>query len=100
SELPTNGTTLSIAMIFLVAFGIKAAIFPLFFWLPVSYFTPSVTVSAIFAGLLTKVAVYSLIRVFTLIFLKNMELIHGSLLWIAGFTMVTGVLGAASQTEV
>ena len=56
------------AMLFLVAFGLKAAIFPLFFWLPASYHTPPVAVSAIFAGLLTKVGVYALIRVFTLIF--------------------------------
>jgi multicomponent Na+:H+ antiporter subunit D len=57
-----------LAMLFLVAFGIKAAVFPLFFWLPASYHTPPIAVSAIFAGLLTKVGVYALIRVFTLLF--------------------------------
>ena len=53
----------AIAMLFLVAFGIKAGIFPLFFWLPASYHTPPVAVSAIFAALLTKVGVYAMIRV-------------------------------------
>ena len=46
----------------------KAALFPLFFWLPASYHTPPAAVGAVFAGLLTKVGVYALIRVFTLLF--------------------------------
>jgi multicomponent Na+:H+ antiporter subunit D len=83
----------------MVAFGIKAAIFPLFFWLPASYHTPPIAVSAIFAGLLTKVGVYALIRVFTLIFIQDIDFTHTVLLVIAGFTMLTGVLGAASQNE-
>ncbi|MGL6056660.1 MAG: proton-conducting transporter membrane subunit, partial [Vibrio metschnikovii] len=60
-----------ISLLFLVAFGIKAAAFPLFFWLPASYHTPPVAISAIFAGLLTKVGVYSLYRVFSLIFISD-----------------------------
>lgn len=100
AQLPGDGLSLSIAVLFLLVLGIKAAIFPLFFWLPISYHTPPVTVSAIFAGLLTKVAVYSLLRLFTLIFVRDMEALQTLLLWIAGFTMVTGVLGAASQGEV
>mgnify|MGYP006148714649 CR=1 FL=1 len=39
-----------------IAFGIKAAAFPLFFWLPPAYHTPPIAVSAVFAGLLTKAA--------------------------------------------
>ena len=87
------------AMLFLVAFGLKAAIFPLFFWLPASYHTPPVAVSAIFAGLLTKVGVYALVRVFTLIFTEDVLFTHGLLLVLAGFTMVTGVLGAMVQFD-
>jgi multicomponent Na+:H+ antiporter subunit D len=86
-------------MLFLVAFGIKAAIFPLFFWLPASYHTPPVAVSAIFAGLLTKVGVYALIRVFTLLFVQDVSYTHSLILIVAGLTMVTGVLGAAAQDE-
>lgn len=88
-----------LAMMFLVAFGVKAAIFPLFFWLPASYHTPPAAVSAIFAGLLTKVGVYALIRVFTLIFVHDVTFTHTLILIIAGLTMVTGVLGAAAQNE-
>ena len=87
------------AMLFLVAFGLKAAIFPLFFWLPASYHTPPVAVSAVFAGLLTKVGVYALMRVFTLIFTNDVLFTHGLLLGLAGFTMVTGVLGAMVQFD-
>jgi multicomponent Na+:H+ antiporter subunit D len=93
------GLVNTLAMMFLVAFGIKAAIFPLFFWLPAAYHTPPAAVSAIFAGMLTKVGVYALIRVFTLLFIQDIDYTHLIILIIAAFTMTTGVLGAASQFE-
>ena len=93
------GIVLTLAMLFLVAFGIKAAVFPLFFWLPASYHTPPAAISAIFAGLLTKVGVYALIRVFTLLFVQNVGVTHRLILLIAGLTMLTGVLGAVAQNE-
>jgi multicomponent Na+:H+ antiporter subunit D len=86
-------------MFFLMAFGIKSAIFPLFFWLPASYHTPPIAISAFIAGLLTKVGMYALIRLFTLIFVLNQELTIPLLTVLAGFTMVIGVLGAASQND-
>ncbi|PKN28579.1 MAG: Na+/H+ antiporter subunit D [Deltaproteobacteria bacterium HGW-Deltaproteobacteria-21] len=89
----------TVAVLFFLAFGIKAAVFPLFFWLPASYHTPPAPVSAIFAGLLTKVGVYALIRVFTLLFIQDAVLTHVLILAAAGFTMATGVLGAVSQNE-
>lgn len=88
-----------IVFLFLIAFGIKSAAFPLFFWLPASYHSPPPAVSAVFAGLLTKVGVYALIRTFTLIFVQEVVLTHTLILVIAGLTMVTGVLGAAAQSE-
>lgn len=91
--------TTVVSMLFFVTFGIKAAIFPLFFWLPASYHTPPVAVSAIFAGLLTKVGVYALLRVFSLIFVHDVQLTHTIILVSSGFTMVVGVLGAAAQSE-
>ncbi|WP_339911192.1 Na+/H+ antiporter subunit D [Symmachiella dynata] len=99
-SFPDEGIVSVLAMLFLIAFGTKAAVFPLFFWLPASYHTPPVAVSAIFAGLLTKVGVYSLIRSFTLLFVTDLEFTHNLLLVIAGLTMVTGVLGAMAQTEI
>ncbi len=99
SQVTQTGLVTALSMLFLVAFGIKAAMFPLFFWLPASYHTPPVAVSAIFAGLLTKVGVYALIRVFTLIFVQDVAFTHTVLLILAGLTMVTGVLGAVAQNS-
>lgn len=94
-----SGLVTTVAMLFLISFGIKAAIFPLFFWLPASYHTPPVAVTTIFSALVSKVGVYSLIRIFTLLFVHDIDYTHNILLIIAGLTMVTGVLGAVAQTD-
>lgn len=96
----SSGQVTVIAVLFLVAFGIKSAIFPLFFWLPASYHTPPITVTALFSALLTKVGMYTLIRFFTLLFPMDSQYTHTIILISAGFTMLTGVLGAASQTDI
>jgi multicomponent Na+:H+ antiporter subunit D len=93
------GLVTSVAILFLIAFGIKAAVFPLFFWLPASYHTPPAAVSALFGGLLSKVGVYALIRVFTLIFMQDPAYTHGLIVGISILTMVTGVLGAMAQND-
>ncbi len=98
-EVENQAALTVVAVLFIVAFGIKAAVFPLFFWLPASYHTPPVAISAVFAGLLTKVGVYALIRMFTLVFTNDIGVTHTLLLVIAAFTMVTGVLGAAAQNQ-
>ncbi len=94
-----QGMVTVVAVMFMVAFGVKAAVFPLFFWLPAAYHTPAFATSAVFAGLLTKVGVYALIRMFTLVFVGDISFTHEILLWVACFTMVTGVLGAAAQND-
>jgi multicomponent Na+:H+ antiporter subunit D len=88
-----------VAVLFMIAFGVKAAVFPLFFWLPASYHTPAFSVSAVFAGLLTKVGVYALLRMFTLVFDQDTAFTHTILLWVAALTMIVGVLGAAAQSD-
>jgi multicomponent Na+:H+ antiporter subunit D len=95
-----SGLATVLAMMFLVAFGIKAGLFPLFFWLPASYHTPPIAITALFSGLLTKVGVYALVRVFTLIFVHDVTHTHTLLLALASLTMLTGVLGAVAQMEV
>jgi multicomponent Na+:H+ antiporter subunit D len=95
-----SGLEATVAMLFLIGFGIKAALFPLYYWLPASYHTPPAPVAAIFAGLLTKVGVYSLIRVFTLLFPEPTGYTQGVLLVVAGATMALGVLGALVQRNV
>jgi multicomponent Na+:H+ antiporter subunit D len=95
-----SGTRTLIASLFLFGFAIKSALFPVFAWLPASYHTLPSGVVAIFAGLLTKVGVYALMRVFTLVFSLPDTGLQPLLLIIAGFTMLTGVLGAASQFKI
>jgi multicomponent Na+:H+ antiporter subunit D len=97
--LHSPGITTVLASLFLIAFGIKAAVFPLFFWLPASYHTPPVAVTALFGGLLTKVGVYSMWRVLTMVFPQDVAYLQPLILTIAGLTMVTGVLGAVAQTD-
>ena len=84
----------AVAMLFLVAFGMKAAIFPLFFWLPAAYPAPPVAIAAFFAGILTKVGVYALVRVFTMLFVHDTAYSHTILLYLAAITILVGVLGA------
>ncbi|MCQ4297970.1 Na+/H+ antiporter subunit D [Pseudomonas stutzeri] len=96
---PSINLTLS-ALLLLCGFGIKAGYFPLFFWLPASYHTASITVSAIFAGLLTKVGVYACFRVFTLIFSVEDSGIREIVAVLAAGTMLFGVFGAAVQWDV
>ncbi|HXH57713.1 Na+/H+ antiporter subunit D [Iamia sp.] len=97
AELP-EGLQAGLAGLFLVVFGIKAGLFPLFFWLPDSYPTAPSPVTAIFAGLLTKVGVYAIIRTQTLLFPDVLP--TGLVLAMAGATMVVGALGAIAQDDV
>jgi multicomponent Na+:H+ antiporter subunit D len=80
----------------LVVFGIKAALFPLYMWLPDSYPTAPAPVTALFAGLLTKVGVYAIYRTQTLMFDSD----SGLLLGVAAATMFFGVVGAMAQRDV
>ena len=92
------GTRSALFAVLLVAFGIKAAVFPLSSWLPDSYPTAPAPVTAVFAGLLTKVGVYAIIRAHTLLFpgggLDRMLMVAALL------TMVVGILGAIAQSDI
>jgi multicomponent Na+:H+ antiporter subunit D len=95
-ELPTGLQTV-LAMMLLVVFGIKAAIVPLHFWLPDSYPNAPGPVAALFAGLLTKVSFYALLRTQTLLFPRDGP--WTLMLVLAVATMVVGVLGALAQND-
>lgn len=92
-----DGTRLGIGLWFLVVFGTKAAVFPLFSWLPDSYPTAPTTITAVFAGLLTKIGVYVLIRFHTLTAMNDLGPV---ILVLAGVTMMVGVAGALAQDDV
>jgi len=96
-QLPA-GTRTALAALFLLVFGIKAALFPLHFWLPDAYPTAPSPVTAIFAGLLTKVGVYAIFRTQTLLFRGDLP--RSLFFVIAGATMLVGVLGAIAQQDV
>jgi multicomponent Na+:H+ antiporter subunit D len=96
AEVP-DGVRHALGAMLLVTFGIKAAIFPLFFWLPDSYPTAPAPVTAVFAGLLTKIGVYAIIRTQTLIFPGDGP--SPLLLTAAALTMIVGVLGAIAQDD-
>ncbi len=96
----SNQTLPMVASIFfLVSFGIKAAIFPLFFWLPASYHTPPIGISSFLIALMTKVGIYTLIRFFTIVFPLEGTIIRPLFMVLSGLTMVVGVFGAAAQTD-
>ena len=64
-----------VAILFLIVFSLKAGFF-LFFWLPGSYSAPPTAISAIFAALLTKVGIYAIFRLFTLVFYHESQITH------------------------
>lgn len=81
------------------AFGVKAALFPVYVWLPASYHTPPTVVTALFGALLTKVGVYALMRSTSLFFVESAPFLLPVLMLVGGLTMVLGVLGAVAQGE-
>ena len=87
------------AALFAVSFAIKAGLFPVFSWLPASYHTPPAGTAAVFAGLLTKVGVYALLRVFGAVF-PPIDAMSPILVAVACATMLAGVLGAMAQSQV
>ncbi|MCT7373455.1 Na+/H+ antiporter subunit D [Chelativorans salis] len=89
----------TLAVLYLLAFGMKAAAFPVNFWLPASYHTPRIVTAALFGGVLTKVGIYALLRTLVMLFPPELELLSGLIAWIAAATMVIGIMGALAQTD-
>lgn len=84
----------------LVVFCMKAGVFPLYYWLPNSYPILPWPVAALYAGLLTKVGVYVVLRTCATLLPHESTQLHTALAWAAGGTMVLGVLGAVAQTTI
>ncbi|MDO1581492.1 Na+/H+ antiporter subunit D [Rhizobium oryzicola] len=94
-----NAPLMTLSALFLMAFAMKAAAFPVNFWLPASYHTPRITVSAIFGGLLTKVGVYALLRVVVMLFPLQREELSTVIAVVAILTMVIAALGMLAQDD-
>lgn len=99
SEMGQNGILTVISLSFMIVFSLKAGLF-LYFWLPGSYSVPPTAIAALFSGLLTKVGVYALFRVFTLIFYHQPEITHLLLAWLGVLTLILGVIGAVGHNDV
>ena len=83
--------------LFLFSFSVKSALFPVFAWLPASYHTLPSSIAALFAALLTKVGIYAMMRIFTLVLPFEGTVWQTIFIVLSGLTMLTGVLGAASR---
>lgn len=90
------------ALLLLVVFGLKAAMVPLYFWLPRAYASASAPVAAMFC-IMTKIGLYAIIRVYSLIFgndageLANVA--HPFLWPLALITLALGATGALAARE-
>ncbi len=89
----------SLGVFLAVVFSIKAGAFPLYYWLPGAYPIMPAPMTALFGGLLTKVGVYVLLRIFGTVF-PVIEGLQTAFLWVGVVTIFTGVLGAVSQYSV
>ncbi|MFN3765620.1 MAG: Na+/H+ antiporter subunit D [Aliihoeflea sp.] len=95
-----EGPLMMLATLYLVAFGMKAAAFPLHFWLPASYHTPRLVVGALFGALLTKVGVYALLRTLFVLLPQEGGALSGVIAVVAVLTMVFGAIGALAQADI
>ncbi|MDF0698753.1 Na+/H+ antiporter subunit D [Rhizobium sp. MC63] len=91
---------MSLASLFLLAFAMKAAAFPVNFWLPAAYHTPRITVSALFAGLLTKVGIYALVRVMVMLLPAERAELSLVIALAAAATILVGALGALAENDI
>src|SRR5690625_1319684 len=93
-----SGLAIACELLLLLAFGIKAAVWPMSAWLPDSYPNAPAPVTAVFAGILTKVGVYAIVRTQTVLF--GPDRFSTLLLWAAMATMLIGILGAIAQSDI
>lgn len=99
-EVEQTGVLTTIGIILFFVFATKAALFPLYYWMPKSYTVPNPVVSALFGALLTKVGIYSIMRIYTLIFIGETDMTRNFFIIIAGLSMIFGVIGALSTNDI
>ena len=99
APMANSAAMTGVAALLLLAFGMKAAAFPLNAWLPAAYHTPPAAVSALFAGLLTKVGAYALLRALVAVLPASRDLLEPVLLILAIGTLLTAPLGAIAETN-
>jgi multicomponent Na+:H+ antiporter subunit D len=100
ADIDNDLPLMTLATLFFAAFAMKAAAFPVNFWLPASYHTPRITVAALFAGLLTKVGIYAMLRVLVMLMPGPAFALSPLIGLVAMATMLTGAIGAIAQTDI
>lgn len=88
-----------ISILFLIVFSLKSGLL-LYYWLPGSYGAPPPAVAALFGALLTKVGIYAMFRVFTLLFYHEPTITHTLIGIMAGLTMIGGSIGAIAYNDI
>ncbi len=99
-EMSDDPLVYLLALVFLVVTATKAGVFPLYYWLPKSYPILPTAVAALYSGMLTKVGVYVMLRLFCTVFPHSLGSLHTTIAWLAGATMIFGVLGAISRNTI
>ena len=90
---------LAIAGLFVLAFGMKAAVFPVNAWLPASYHAPPAAISALLGALLTKVGLYAALRLLLMLLPEARSGLSTVLLVLAALTATIGPLSAMAETN-
>lgn len=99
AEVGQDGLTTTVAILLLIVFSLKAGLF-LFFWLPGSYSAPPTAIASIFAALLTKVGIYAIFRMFTLVFYHEPQITHVIIAVMGALTMILGAIGAVAHNNI
>lgn len=97
AELGPTPAVKVLAVMLMVVFCVKAGVFPLHYWLPNSYPILPAPLAALYGGLLTKVGIYALIRVFGSVLPDEATGVHALLRGLGAVTMVAAALGALSR---
>ncbi len=99
AEAGQDGLITTVALLLLMVFSLKAGLV-LFYWLPGSYSAAPTAISALFAALLTKVGIYGIIRMFTLVFYHETSITHLIIGIMAAITMILGAFGAVASNQI
>jgi multicomponent Na+:H+ antiporter subunit D len=98
--LQDPGPLPTIFLLFIAVFGVKASLFPFYFWLPDAHSSAPTPISAMLSGVLIKVGAYSILRVSSVIFVPLRPDVQEWILGLAAVTMVVGACGALAQSDV
>ncbi len=99
-QLQNPGPLPTIFLLFIAVFGVKASLFPFYFWLPDAHSSAPTPISAMLSGVLIKVGAYSILRVSSVIFVPLRPDVQEWILTLAAVTMVVGACGALAQSDI